>query len=228
MLCVTSNHYQYTLPKYPRMQTRIDLNAARTHFQTADPLMAALLEDALATSLPIVIPTPRKTDEFFTAIIRSIVGQQISVKAAASVYARLETIVGMVTPERVLAIPEATLRAAGLSGQKTRYIMHNAAVWHEVPVDSFHAMSDEEVITELTKLYGIGRWTAEMFLMFSLARPDVFSYGDLGLMQGLYEHYNYKPHWKRKIKTTVDSWAPHRTLASLALWHRKDNGPLVM
>ena len=88
-------------------------------------------------------------------------------------------------------------------------------------------MTDEEIISELTKLYGIGRWTAEMFLMFSLARPDVFSYGDLGLMQSLYKKYQYIPHYNRKIANTVDSWSPHRTIASLTLWHTKDNLPTI-
>ena len=64
--------------------------------------------------------------------------------------------------------------------------------------------------------------------MFSLARPDVFSYGDLGLMQSLYQHYAFRPHWKRKIATTVESWSPHRTSASLALWFTKDNGPVLL
>ena len=209
------------------MQTTLDLNGATAHFKKHDPTMAGMLARSLGASEPIVLPVPRNPDEYFTSITRSIVGQQISVKAAASVYARLESVVGTVSPKHVLRASEAALRAAGLSGQKTKYILHNAAIWHEVPIHSFNTMTDEEVIVELTKLYGIGRWTAEMFLMFSLARPDVFSFGDLGLMQGLYQNYGFKKHWRRKILSTVEAWSPHRTIAALVLWHQKDNGPLL-
>lgn len=212
---------------YP-MQQPIDIKAALRHFKRADPQMAVLLSASLASKTPIILPTPKSSDEFFRLIIRSIVSQQISVKAAAAIFARLEALLGEITPDAVLKTSDEDLRACGLSGPKVRYLKTNAAIWHEVPVASFATLSDEDVIAELIKLHGIGRWTAEMFLMFSLARPDVFSYGDLGLMQGLYEHYGYRPHWKRKIKLTVESWAPHRTVAALALWHRKDNGPVVL
>ncbi|MEX0917592.1 MAG: DNA-3-methyladenine glycosylase 2 family protein [Candidatus Paceibacterota bacterium] len=205
----------------------IDPKAALRHFKKSDERMATLLTSALATPAPIELPKPKKPDEFFTSIVRSIVSQQISVKAAASVYGRVEALLGTVTAENVNRADEDELRACGLSGQKTRYIVHNASIWHEVPTTSFSDMSDEEVITELTKLYGIGRWTAEMFLMFSLARPDIFSFGDLGLMQGLYQNYGYKKHWRRKVLQTVEAWSPHRTIASLVLWHQKDNEPVV-
>ena len=190
--------------------------------------MEMMLRTALKAPEPIELPVPKKSKDFFGAITKSIVSQQISVKAAAAVFARVQNLLGTVTPDRVLALSEEDLRSCGLSGQKTKYIRHNANVWHEVPINDFKNMNDEEVITELTKLYGIGRWTAEMFLMFSLARPDVFSYGDLGLMQSIYQHYPVKPHWKRRIETTVDAWSPHKTLASLTLWWHKDGGPLVL
>lgn len=206
----------------------IDTAAALKHFKSADPVMYQLLTQALAGDAPITIPELKQPSEYFARIVNSIVGQQISVKAAAAVRGRVEMRVGEVTPDNVLAVPEDELKACGLSGQKTKYIRHNAEYWHEIPYGDFVHMSDEEVIHELTKLYGIGRWTAEMFLMFSLARPDVFSYGDLGLMQGLYEAYNYKPHYVRKIANTVDSWSPHRTLASLSLWRVKDGEPVIL
>ena len=205
---------------------KLDTKKALEHFREFDPLMARMLEAAIKAKPAIELPTPGQSKKFFENITRSIVGQQISTKAAAAVYTRFKDCVGEVTPERVLAVPPEALRTSGLSGQKTKYILHNAKVWPTVPVKEFKKMSDEEVIEEMTKLYGIGRWTAEMFLMFSLARPNVFSYGDLGLMQSLYEHYEFKPHWKRKIENTVNAWAPHKTTASLTLWFHKDNGPL--
>lgn len=210
------------------MNLTIDTDAALRHFKKADPQMAAMLTMALSAPHPIVLPRPKRRREYFATIVGSIVSQQISVKAAASVHARLVKHLGAITPERVRASSEAELRACGLSGQKARYIMHNATVWEAVPTASFKSMEDEEVIGELVKLYGIGRWTAEMFLMFSLARPDVFSYGDLGLMQGLLQNYGYRKHWRQKISGTVAAWSPYRTLASLVLWHQKDNGPVAL
>ena len=201
----------------------IDTRAALKHFKKTDPLMARLLDFALKAKSPVIIPVYKQPREYFTTITRSIVSQQISTKAAAAVYGRVCNLLGKITPDSVLEVSETDLRACGLSGQKTKYIRHNAGVWHEVPVRQFQNMGDEEVIEELTKLYGIGRWTAEMFLMFSLARPNVFSYGDLGLTQGLHHQYSLKPHWKKKIESTVDTWSPHKTLASLTLWYHKDN-----
>lgn len=207
----------------------IDLNAAMQHFTQTDPRMAELLRDALSASDPIAIPQAKAPSQYFESIVASIISQQISTKAADAVRERVTAhLDGKITPKQVLATDFDTLKACGLSGQKTKYIMHNATVWPEVPTDAFATMSDEEVIAELTKLYGIGRWTAEMFLMFSLARPNVFSYGDLGLMDGLYRSYNYKPHYVRKIANTVESWSPHKTAASLALWFVKDNGPVLL
>lgn len=201
----------------------IDTQAALKHFTVVDPVMKVLLIRALAAATPITIPTAKQPAEYFGRIVQSVVSQQISVKAAASVFLRVTTLLGgTVTPETVLAVGEEELKACGLSSQKTKYIRHNAATWHELPTDSFGEMSDVEIISELTKLYGIGRWTAEMFLLFSLTRPDVFSFGDLALMQGIYRQYPIKPHHVRKVATLVDSWSPHRSVASLTLWWSKD------
>lgn len=200
----------------------IDTVAAAKHFKTADPVMARLLELSLEASAPIAIPKPKKTSEYFGSIGSSIISQQISTKAAAAVKGRVIDFLGEMSPERVKIADFDALKACGLSFQKTKYLKHNAEVWHEIPVGNFVHMTDEEIIAELTKLYGIGRWTAEMFLMFSMARPDVFSYGDLGLMNSLYKHYQYKPHYVRKVQTTVENWSPHRTIASLVLWHTID------
>ena len=205
----------------------IDTAAALAHFKSNDVVMAKLLEAALKGTAPLFIPTPKKSDEYFGSIVSSIVSQQISVHAARAIKGRVQEALGELTPEAVIAIRFETLKACGLSEKKTSYMKHNAEIWHTIPTKNFVHMTDEEIISELTKLYGIGRWTAEMFLMFSLARPDVFSYGDLGLMQSLYKKYQYKPHYNRKIANTVDSWSPHRTIASLTLWHTKDNLPTI-
>ena len=208
----------------------IDTNMALKYFKSSDEVMARLLAAALQGAAPLEIPTQKKPSEYFGSIVSSIISQQISTKAAAAVRSRVVAHVGKLTPAHIMAADFDELKACGLSLQKTKYIKHNAEVWErgEIPFRNFAAMDNEAIITELTKLYGIGRWTAEMFLMFSLARPDMFSYGDLGLMQSLYRNYNYKPHYVRKIKTTVEGWAPHRTVASLTLWHQIDNGPVLL
>lgn len=209
------------------MFTPTTTRAALKHFRQVDPTMAALLTRALRAPAPLTLPVAKKPEEYFARVVRSIISQQISVKAAASVLSRVTTLLGGdITPQAVLTTPEEALKACGLSAQKTKYIRHNAAVWHEVPVHSFTSMSDTEVIIELTKLYGIGKWTAEMFLLFSLARTDVFSFGDLALMQGIYKYYPIKPHYTRKLSTLVECWSPYRSFASLALWWNKDSVPL--
>jgi len=206
----------------------IDFKAAKRHFKKSDLVMAELLEQALNAQDPIIAPQPKREREYFSNIVRSIVSQQISTAAASAVNSRVRALLVEITPKRVLEIDFDTLKACGLSAKKTEYIKHNAGVWHEIPTGNFVQMTDEEVIKELTKLYGIGRWTAEMFLIFSLARPNVFSYGDLGLMNSLYKNYQYKPHHVRKVAKTIESWSPHQTVASLTLWHQLDNGPVIL
>jgi DNA-3-methyladenine glycosylase II len=201
----------------------IDAKAALKHFKATDEVMARLMQASLQDDTPLSLPTPKQPSEYFGSIFSSIISQQISTAAARSIKARVESLLGELTPKTVLAVDFLELKSCGLSEKKTQYFKHNAEIWHEIPTDNFVRMSDEEIIKELTKLYGIGRWTAEMFLMFSLARPDVFSYGDLGLMQSLYSNYNLKPHFNRKIENTVNSWSPHKTIASLTLWHSRDN-----
>lgn len=207
---------------------QIDAVEALHYFKEHDPVMHRLLKTSLNSKQPIAVPKSLPEEAYFGRIVTSIISQQISTKAAASIRTRVESLLGELTPTAVIKTDVDALRACGLSGQKVKYITHNAAIWHEIPCGDFVHMQDEEIITELTKLYGVGRWTAEMFLMFSLARPDVFSFGDLGLMQGLYQNYDYRPHYTKKIRDTVSRWSPHRTLASLTLWHHKDGGPLIL
>lgn len=208
--------------------TTIDTTAAYKYFKTTDPIMATVVKQALTAAYPIAIPQKKSVDAYFSSIATSIISQQISTKAADAIRGRVVSLLGTITPETVIAVDFDTLKQCGLSTKKTEYLKHNAQLWHTLPITELDAMNDEAVIKELTKLYGIGRWTAEMFLMFSLARPDVFSFGDLGLMKSLYRHYNFKPHYTRKIEATVALWSPHRTVASLALWHTIDNGPVLL
>ncbi len=183
--------------------------------------MATLLK-LLRTQKHLTLPTPTDSSEYFTSIVRSITSQQISTAAARSIFARVKTTLGEITPESVLTAPHESLRAAGLSPQKISYITYNAEHWHTLPITNFATLDNEAVIAHLTSLHGIGRWTAEMFLIFTLARVDVFSRGDLGLMQSLYHYYHFYPHYTKKIDATIESWHPYSSIAALTLWAARD------
>jgi DNA-3-methyladenine glycosylase II len=201
-----------------------DTKKAHAHFKKVDPKMAVLLKNALAhKAKPIEVPIGRQKSKYFEAIVGSIVSQQISVKAADAVWKRLKAGVKKVTPENLKNRTPEELRTYGLSRQKATYIIKSATIWETLPLAKFGKMTNEEVIAELTRLHGIGRWTAEMFLMFTLARPDVFSMGDWGLLIAIKNNYGIKPDKKKKLEKLTALWSPHRTLAALALWHHKDN-----
>ena len=187
-----------------------------------DPVMAAIIKRH-----PKVHLVPRG-DPFLT-LARAIVGQQISVKAAQSVWNRFADCVATVGPEHVLKAKTKDLRACGLSGRKCEYICDLAQRFADgrVHVHRWPQMSDEDVIADLVQVRGIGRWTAEMFLMFSLLRPDVFPLDDLGLQKGRRLAY----HGGRKIslrtmKARGDTWRPWRTVASWYLWRSLDPVPV--
>ncbi|WP_102128183.1 DNA-3-methyladenine glycosylase family protein [Deinococcus planocerae] len=183
---------------------------------SGDPALADLI--ARVGALPVLSPTP---DPFGT-LVRSVAGQQLSVKAAASIYARLVGRLGEVTPGTLLTAPPEDLRALGLSWAKVRTVRALAEAALDGRVDFAHleALPDEAVLERLTPLPGIGRWTVEMFLMFGLARPDVFSFGDLVLRQEL-ERLHPGALTRTEQNEVVRAWSPHRTLASRYLWAEK-------
>lgn len=206
------------------MTHTFDAKETLKHFKKADPKMADLFVKSLKHANAIEMPKAHSKGKYFHNIVASIVSQQISVKAADAVWKKFVKGVGKVTPENLKNRSIEELRSYGVSRQKANYIIKSAEIWETLPVSKFAKMENEEVITELTKLYGIGRWTAEMFLMFTLARPDVFSMGDWGLLTSIQRNYKLDPkkHVKKIEKLTL-LWSPHRTLASLTLWHHKDN-----
>ncbi|MFC6591971.1 DNA-3-methyladenine glycosylase family protein [Deinococcus lacus] len=179
-----------------------------------DPLLAAVIGSVVARSgyLPALEPAP----DPFGRLVRSVAGQQLSVRAAATIYARLEAQLGEMTPPRLAGASGDELRAAGLSWAKVRTVQALAQASLEGQIDfaQLPALSDEAVISQLVTVPGIGRWTAEMFLMFGLARPDVFSFGDLALRRALERHYGAPDIWA----DAVAAWSPHRTLAARYLW----------
>jgi DNA-3-methyladenine glycosylase II len=187
-----------------------------------DPVMGAIMR-----SHPRVYMTVR--GEPFMTLARAICGQQISVKAAQSVWNRVVTCCGDVTPEKVLARKRTELRACGLSDRKTEYIADLAQHFADgrIHARDWPRMSDEEIIDELTDVRGIGRWTAEMFLMFNLLRPDVFPLDDLGLQKGIrVAYFRNRAVSLRTMRKLGESWRPWRSVATWYLWRSLDPVPV--
>ena len=159
--------------------------------------------------------------DLFEALINSIAGQQISGKALATVWARLCAAVGAVTPENLLAAGEERLRACGFSGRKVNYMLSAARTVADGTLDihSLVEKDDQEVIRTLTALPGVGRWTAEMLLTFSLQRPDVLAYDDFGIRKGLCRLYGLDSVSKAQFAEYRARYAPYATVAALYLWH---------
>jgi DNA-3-methyladenine glycosylase II len=165
----------------------------------------------------------------FQTLARAIVGQQISVKAAQSVWNRLEAEVGAVTPANLLAKEADRLRGCGLSRQKTLYLRDLAqrCAAGMLAANDWQRLDDEALIAELTQVKGIGRWTAEMFLIFYLARPDVLPLADLGLQRAMNLHYNRgRPLTRRRMLRIAGEWAPWRSVATWYLWRSLDPIPV--
>ncbi len=198
---------------------------ARKALAAADPTMAALIERV--GRIDIATRMKRRKEERpedpYGALLRAIVGQQLSTKAARTIYLRVLDIFDGTTPtpEQLLEAREEDLRGAGLSGRKTEYIRDLAAhvLAGELEFDRLEELEDEEVIEEIVAVRGLGRWTAEMFLLFHLQRPDVLSGGDLGIRKAIQIEYGLgeMPAPKRVIEIG-EPWRPYRSLASLYLW----------
>lgn len=160
--------------------------------------------------------------DYFFDLVDAIISQQLSGKAASTIFTRFKNILNNdISPHAILKTPDEELRKAGVSWQKISYIKSLAqhAKDQLLAFSEFDHMSDAEIIVELTKVKGIGRWTAEMFLMFTMGRPDVFSYGDLGLRKGMQKIYKLE---KEPTSTQAEEislkWRPYRTIASRYLW----------
>jgi DNA-3-methyladenine glycosylase II len=197
----------------------------RKALAAADPTMAALIERVgkidLATRLE------RRQEErpadAYGALLRAIVGQQLSTKAARTIYLRVLGLFDGATPspEQLLEASEADLRGCGLSGRKTEYVRDLAAhvLSGELELDRLQELGDEEAIAEIVAVRGLGQWTAEMFLIFHLQRPDVLSGGDLGIRKAVQLEYGLEEMpTPARVLEIGEPWRPHRSLASLYLW----------
>ena len=166
----------------------------------------------------------------YGALVRTIVGQQLSTTAARTIYARLRSLFEdrPPTPREILSADEEALRAAGLSRPKISYLKDLArrVVVGELDLDSLHALPDEEVVDRITSVKGLGRWSADMFLIFHLGRPDVLPVGDLGIRRAVERAYGMEDLPDAKTLAGIAApWRPQRTLACLYLWRSLDNTP---
>jgi DNA-3-methyladenine glycosylase II len=191
--------------------------AARRHLSLSDPVLARIIGQV--GPVKIVLRPER-----FQALGRAIIFQQLAGKAALAIYNRVVALhpgASFPTPAQILATPDEVLRKAGLSGRKALYLKDLAAHIQDglLNFHRFARMDDEEIIADLTRVKGIGRWTAEMFLMFNLGRPDVLPVGDLGVRNAVMRHYRMRRRpTAERLRRLGEPWRPYRSAASWYLW----------
>ena len=177
--------------------------------------------------------TLRRRKDVHHYLCASIMSQQLSAKVASTIHGRfLNLYEGRIPlPEEILATPFETLRGIGLSNAKVNYVHNVARFAIEQGIDHrrLHKMDNEEIITYITQIKGVGRWTAEMMLMFSLGREDVFAVDDLGIQNAMIRLYKLdrteKKAFREELLRISQKWSPYRTYACMHLWHWKDNSP---
>src|SRR5256886_2845213 len=195
------------------------ISSAIAYLSETDPIIARAIERVGPCTL---IPNP----QLFETLVDAIISQQISVKAADAIMGRLRAALhaeanGMISPDALLSLEEDTLRAVGLSPQKMRYIrdLTERVVNGELDLERLSELDDEEIIRELVKVKGIGRWTAEMMLIFSLGRPDVLPVDDLGFLEGVREAYSLEARpTPKELRERGEVWRPYRTFATWYMW----------
>ena len=191
---------------------------AIAHLRAGDPVLGRIIDEYPDEAL-----TSR--DDPYRTLARAIVGQQISVAAAQAVWERLEGTLAAVNPDRVAGASADSLRACGLSGSKVGYLQDLAGRFLDgsLDPDGWAALDDEAVIAELTKIAGVGRWTADMFLIFTLLRGDVLPLGDIGLQRAMGAHYRGGGKVEsRAMERIAEAWRPWRSVAVWYLWRSLD------
>lgn len=198
------------------------IKSGQQHLRKTDPVMKALIREVGPFTL-------RPMRDRFTMLVRSIISQQISTAAAATILARLLEACESksFTPEKLLQFDIDQLRSLGVSRQKATYLLNlcEMAVAGDIDLRTIGRFNDEEVIAELTRVKGIGRWTAEMFLIFSLGRLDVFPFDDLGIRSAITRQYKLEAQPDKPTAASIsEPWAPYRTIASWYLWRSLELG----
>ncbi len=198
---------------------------ALRHFKKVDPAFHKAVAKHKGTLVTRV--SPKRTNlQLFTSLASSVVSQQLSTKAAQTISGRLEEACGgTVTPEAILKLRVPRLRRAGLSAAKVKTLKElSKAATSGLTLTSLARMPEEQAIETLTQIWGIGTWTAEMFLIFALGRTDVFSVGDLGLLRAMEDIYQIpQGSPKQAYLAIAERWSPYRSVASLALWRHWDS-----
>jgi DNA-3-methyladenine glycosylase II len=206
------------------------LDVALAHVRAADPVLARLLDEHGPPAIARDPSRPAPGDHY-GALVRSIVGQQLSVLAARSIYRRLVEYFGGRTPspaEVLAADPDEMRVAAGLSRAKTTFLRSLAehVISGELELERLDDLPDEEVMAELVAVKGIGEWSAQMFLMFQLERPDVLAVGDLGIRRAVERAYGLDAlPTAAELTALGEPWRPYRTIACRILWRSLDNAP---
>ena len=202
----------------------LDYSKARRLLARRDPV----LRDLMRVHGPCGLAARQHTNPF-KALARAIVGQQLSAKAAATIFSRFEALYdAFPTPAQVLATPDERLRGVGLSSQKLGYVRDLCRRIEEgqLPLDVLERMEDEAIIEALTQVKGVGRWTAEMFLIFRLQRPDVLPVGDLGIVKAVQRAYKLRKAPSPDRLTRIgEAWRPYRSVACWYLWASLNNDP---
>ena len=214
------------VPRLVPLQTPDYWEEARKHLAKRDRVMKKLMPKFGEACL-------QSRGDAFTTLARSIVGQQISVKAAQAVWDRFATAVGgcapRLQPAAVQGMEVPRMREAGLSARKCEYLLDLARHFGEdrVHPSQWQAMDDEAIITELVAIRGIGRWTAEMFLIFHLMRPNVLPLDDLGLIKGIsLNYFSGEPVSRAEAREVGEAWAPFRSVATWYIWRSLDPLPV--
>lgn len=196
------------------------------HFKKHDPILHEFANKFGALEMK------KNKRGHFEALVEAIVSQQLSVKASDTIFKRFVALFPgkkFPTPEQILTVSPEKMRTVGISNSKANYILDlSQKVYdNELKLRTLDKLDNEQVIEELTKVKGIGRWTAEMFLMFSLLREDVFSQGDLGLKNAIRNLYKLKAHpTETQLNNFLKKWSPYKTYAARYLWKSLDNEPL--
>jgi len=199
--------------------------AAKDHLSAADPVFARIIADYPGEDDHLT-----SKGQLFRTLANAIVGQQISVAAAESIWKRLRTALGgYVTPARVLGLDVSELRACGLSGRKVEYLQSTAEAFSGSYKNLRWAKMDDDTIREhLVALRGIGPWTADMVLIFTFNRPDILPLLDIGVIRCIERHWNAgKPMSIPEMKQLAEPWRPYRTAATWYLWRELDAEPVA-
>lgn len=226
MVAAPAQIYSLARKAYPNlaMPELTHISLVKKHFAQVDPKILAVLK---TVKLDDWLETRHSDDHFFN-LAREIIYQQLAGKAASAIFTRFENLVGgKVKPEKVIEFPDQSFRDVGLSWAKAKYVKDLATKVKSgaVTLTNLDTLDDESVIAELTKVKGIGRWTAEMFLLFTLHRENIFSMGDLGLRKGFVKLYGVDNPTDEQIEAIVSRWSPYKSYGSIGLWHHLDNRP---